>query len=367
MVRGFPAFEIRRHPRGMTLVELLIVVAVMVILIGVALPVMRTAIESGRVRESARQLSTTIELVKAKAVESGLPVGLWIETEQLSGSSSLSNTNLTYATRLYIAETPRPYSGDFDGATAALREQTTTTGGVTTTTYWAEFDGTSATLPYMGVKAGDHIRFDFKGPRYRISSVVWETSPTPDKIYFEVSTARGTPAPRTGGSYPYQILRQPQRTLAGSIELARDAVIDLTYSGQGDYTGTSTDTGHELSATTAPIVIVFNPAGYIERILGIGAANRPQATIHLLVGRIDQLSEPAPDSKLPISGDDSTKFAFYRNVVDPESVWVSIGHQTGKVTVAENAWSLRPATPNFLESLQAAREFAQSAQSIGGR
>jgi hypothetical protein len=140
------------------------------------------------------------------------------------------------------------------------------------------------------------------------------------------------------------------------MELPRDTVIDLTNSGFGP-------TGRTFGAANAPILIVFGPNGDVERVTGLSLADPPTSTIHLLLGRIDQLAEPGSNST-------TWSVTYNANLEDLENFWISVGHQTGKVTTAENAWALRPqppGTPTFTESLRAAREFAQSAQSMGGR
>ncbi len=65
------------------MIELLIVVAVMVILIGIALPVMKTGIEGRKLREAARQVNTGATLAKAMAAEKGTFAGLVIDPETL--------------------------------------------------------------------------------------------------------------------------------------------------------------------------------------------------------------------------------------------------------------------------------------------
>ena len=104
----------RPHP-GLTMIELLIVVAVMVILIGIALPVMKTGIEARRLREASRQVNTAVTLAKSLAAETDRYAGLLIDVESLP-----EDRTKLFARRLYLAETPPPYAGDMVGATAAI-------------------------------------------------------------------------------------------------------------------------------------------------------------------------------------------------------------------------------------------------------
>jgi hypothetical protein len=94
--------------------------------------------------------------------------------------------------------------------------------------------------------------------------------------------------------------------------------------------------------------IVFNPGGDAAYVLIDGVRFERADTIHLLVGRIENLIP-----EIPTDPD--------QNLIDPDNLWVSISHQAGKVTVAENGGS----EANY--TLDVCREFAQSAQSMGGR
>ena len=55
--------------RGMTMVELLIVVAVMVILMGITLPAMKTGIESSRLKAAADIVKSQLVTAQSLAVE----------------------------------------------------------------------------------------------------------------------------------------------------------------------------------------------------------------------------------------------------------------------------------------------------------
>ena len=84
--------------RALTMIELLIVVAVMVILIGIALPVMKTGIEGRKLGEAARQVSTGITLAKSLAAEKDRFTAVGIVFESLP-----EDTTMLFARRLYMA------------------------------------------------------------------------------------------------------------------------------------------------------------------------------------------------------------------------------------------------------------------------
>lgn len=101
--------------RGFSMVELLIVVAISMLLIAIAIPFVRPALENNKLREASRQLNTFLVGAKARAAESGRPFGVRLVR------SSIDNTgdpNDCY--RLQYVEVPPAYSGDLDNATITV-------------------------------------------------------------------------------------------------------------------------------------------------------------------------------------------------------------------------------------------------------
>lgn len=313
--------------RGMTLVELLVVITILVIMIGLAIPIMRPNLRDRGLREASRQLNTYVTLAKARAAEKRRPVGLYIKRDP-----TFPNT----AYQIYLAETPLPYSGQTQDERADLRDM--------------DNDGFADTAtisdPSNLVQAGDLIQFDYKGPLYRIISASGGVLTfTPE----DTSTRRPLPNPKTiapGSGARYQVFRQPVRSGTNPLELPNGIVIDLQFSGVGA-------TGNEMASATGDIVIMFEPNGSVSRVYGFSPAQL--GTIHLLVGRLEQTSD--------LNGAPTTA-----NLIDPTNSWVSIGHQTGTVTTAEN-YVVDPVTmasAQLTDQLREARSIAQSKQTRGG-
>src|SRR5262249_33076497 len=107
MVRR-PRFNLaRRHPGGVTLLELLIVLAILLIVTAAAIPLMVPATQNRRMREAARLVSSYFAGARARAIENNRPVGVIMR--RFDGNPF--SMNLAYV------EVPPPYSGDFQGAT----------------------------------------------------------------------------------------------------------------------------------------------------------------------------------------------------------------------------------------------------------
>jgi len=310
------------RPRGITLVELLVVLAIMSILVTAALAMMRPLMRDVQVREAARMVNTFIAGAQARAVELDRPVGVYIERLQGEPRASL---------QLFMAEMPPPYAGD------AVEARAEVNGATATATFP---DGLSASLPFL-CNENDFIKFDYKGHMYRITAL------SENSVQFEIRDDR--PAP-PNSIVPYQVFRKPVKSSFAPIDLPTGMAIDITASGiglDGQFPAMVPDPDPEPDpdADTAeapppppPIIITFTPGGQVGYVYDGNSPSRPTASIHLLVGRIDK-----------VGGE---------NTADLSNRWVSIGIQSGLVTTAENAGNAEGSNP---------RKHALEKQTTGGR
>ena len=334
-------------------------VAVMVILLGAALPLLKTGLQGRRIRETSRQMNTYVELAKAMAAETGRPAGLILQVKSVE-AGTLPENDLPYVSEVFLAQTPRPYAGDMVDERAAISGNT------------AAFS--SASLPIL-VRPGDQIRFDYKGPMYNIDTVSWPVPcPFPPPAAPHTITFSGSPLPPGNVNLPFQILRQPEKSSSAPMELASEAVIDLSMSGFGRTSEYRFDNDRNVNVATVEIesvVIVFSPSGQMTRVIVNKydiANNRPLVstytptdTLHLLIGSIDGV---LLDNIVNIN---SVGPDLVPNIKNPDNLWISIGHQTGRATTAENGWTEPPVGPVPAAFMAVVREFAQSGEAMGGR
>src|SRR4051794_27315626 len=97
--------------RGVTLLEILIVLTIMLMITGATLPVMLPALQNRRMREGSRLVSTFISGARSRAIEAGRPVGVMFE--RLNG--------LPMAAQVSYVEIPPPYNGDSLNSTLSLQ------------------------------------------------------------------------------------------------------------------------------------------------------------------------------------------------------------------------------------------------------
>jgi prepilin-type N-terminal cleavage/methylation domain-containing protein len=419
--------------RGITLVELLVVITIAVVLLAAAAPMFRQGVEERKLVGGTRGLSGVILKAKALAAEYGRPIGIAIE--RLDTSDPLANPiGAMQSVQVYVVEVPIPYTGDMDDATCFLRDMNHGVGadgewGVANVdddgdsnvdnitdrgAPWSD-DGdgmpeTATFAPILGSEGarvladpGDLIRFNFRGPLYKIIAKNRITPTITDLVFVHAETiwgngANGVP---NGGVYGsddiwvspaapqaafkearFQIYRSPIRTLSAPYSLPTGITIDLSVSGLGP-------SGGEFGAMPAgvfnhPVVIMFTPTGEVDYIWFNGRRSRAQQPIHLLVGKAELVSPPNPGNLLGtlanvINFDDfngngqreGAEEVFSNLMAGDDTSWVSIGHRNGLVTVSDNETiTLNNALADpqkIADAIAQSRLSAVKSQSYGGR
>jgi prepilin-type N-terminal cleavage/methylation domain-containing protein len=312
--------------RGVTLIELLLVVAILSMLLAIALTMLRPVMKEMKVREAARMVNAYIAGVQARAIQLDRPVGIYMEARRYGGGQLA-------AFELFAAESPPPYAGDIETAAMTLEADQNPGDGV----HRAQVNPGSESIQIL-CQPGDTIRFNYKGPWYEIRSL------TAAEVVFDTSTYPAPPAPQGPVQVPYQIMRKPRKTTVAPLDLPAPMVIDVGNSGVGLEGAFSQITSLTTEGDPVPIIISFQPTGAIDMVYVVGIVEgglpvqfQPAAPVHLLIGWSDKLGT--------------------ENLADNANRWVSIGHVTGRVTTTENAGGT---------DFASARDFAKDAQGMGG-
>ena len=318
--------SIKQHQHAMTLVEILVVIAIIGLLATLMVPAVKYQYRNRSVVEGERQLNAFIGAAQARAQQLGRPVGIWIERFQkeaplpMAGANPVFPAGANYAVTVYQAEVPRPYTGD-------LRDSRLTVAN-NGTDWVIIFPPASALLnpnnPLIRVGERFKIQFDHRGPFHEAMRLATPTTPGAAE-YVLLLDAIGTggqipKAALNGSGVPYTVHRRPARSFNPPLRLPQGAVIDLSVSGIGH-------DGYEfvspLSAAQRPVVVMFEPDGSVGDVYYNGGVDQPLGWIHLLVGRQEQVNPTTPLL------DTETETA---NLMNTENRWVSINHRTGTVT-----------------------------------
>jgi prepilin-type N-terminal cleavage/methylation domain-containing protein len=324
--------------RGMTLVELLMVIAILGLLAITVLPQFGATLEARRSRAGSTGASSTFSKAQARSVGRLTWSGFHVVA---------SNTGSWGADKIVLVDCPEPYRGDT--TTAAVNVSCGTSG---TATPVAADDFTQLSSRALATTSNDLIRFDGRDPAYRV------TSGNSLPIEFVLRDAVGafenlghstavTPWPSSAGPHTIEILRQPIPAGAPFV-MPEGRVIDLRWSGQGS--ANSTAAGFATFPIGATVSVLFDNAGRLRR---VGVAGQPAMTavhpVFFLVGRADRAGQnPAP----PDPDDDGVG----ANWQYPDSWWIVIDPMSGIVKSAQCApTNLLPAA-TFVDSQQFIRE-----------
>jgi prepilin-type N-terminal cleavage/methylation domain-containing protein len=341
--------------RGLTLVELLVVLIILTTLVATVIPVMVPAVETRRIREAARGTSTFIAKARARAIATGRPAGLWLQRLGVEPGA---------ATTLFVAEVPSPYAGQDNTAAVAMKkvgDVPSSDGFVRCLARLQTIAGPSPNVvPPKLIRVFDTLRVNFQGHDYLITGPDEDNDGYVDVaassvvvLQLKVRFAGGALPWPTGpwsNPVPFQIFRQPIRSAATSFQLPEGAVIDLDGSGEDV---------ELFDQNPLPVIITFTPEGSVDYIHHgepsgdtlVWTRRRVTAPIHLLIGKRENV---------PVAANPGNE-----NWRDLSNLWVSINPRSGRTTTSEMAASNTSSQP--LESLLEARRFAREMHGMAGK
>ena len=295
---------------GVTLIEMLVVVAVMMLMLGLAAPMFRTDHDNTVARETARSLNAYIQEARAKAMATGRPCGVaFVPFENYPSACVIAQQ----------VDIPPLYTGETYNSTV------TVSGNGNNPTL--NFNDASANW----TKAGNMIRLGGRGVWYEMTSATackLQTGDTtrPDSEFRPWSTGNWTTTYEIQAAPIAQTKNYLQSVgMAEPLKVVRGAAIDLYYSGVA-----GVNNGQFSNSGTAPIIIMFTPTGEVGLCYRIssgrgGVANAvPTDKVYILVGQWDRaLTAFTPEDGL-------------RNYQTLDSYWIVIEPSTGNSKIEQN-------------------------------
>jgi prepilin-type N-terminal cleavage/methylation domain-containing protein len=370
--------------RGMTLVELLVVLAIVMMIAAATIPRLRPDIDRARIREAACSIQLYLSSARTLAISTGRSCGVMIEPLAGEPGCSMSLTQI---------ETPLPYGGDTTGSLATIVAAGVPSGGVANCNITLSFSGTPA-APSVALHPHDAIQVGYQGYTLLLSTtaVIPAGTASTFSAYMDVSHGE-TPAWLSQNvTGPYKIWRWPTKSAASALQLPSPAVIDLTWSGNDPVLAADPPTW-SVPSTPTPVIIMFAADGKVDWISTYSGTTptwgqQVVTPIYLLVGRRDEVANPRTWNS-PSSPPSSWQAALtaipqppkttsdpMNNVYDLNSLWVSINPATGLIVVTENCAlpstgaTLNAAgvlTPMPSNNLQDSRYFARQSDAMGGK
>ena len=340
---------------GMTLVELLVVVAIIGLLAVTVLPNVASTTENRRSREAARVTSSFFAKAQSRAIGRPEWAGVTIVP---------TNANVLYSIDLFQANVPQVYRGESYAAAATI--SSSDTGFARGLTFTPD---TMIPTP-RNVQSGDLIRFDGRGPWYELSITgagtrvqFRGTTGIQSATEMVSQTERNTPWPTTGTPHPFEILRQPVRN-GSAFTIPDSRCVDLAWSGFGNSSYTRfVNPGTPVTVPT--VTVLFDATGRVRQIFTQNAAGANRVTVtgpvYFLVGRVDRANN---DPTLPstFDGNDDTKGFNWQY---GDSYWIVIDPASGIVKTTE---CLPVKTyANVTAGLLLSQQFARSETPVAGK
>lgn len=371
----------RQATIAFTLVELLVVLAVISVLAGIALPTVKNSLREQRVARAASLLQSAIEEGRARSILAGGGGGVIIDRKGVDNIADRCES-----IQIRMATTPRPYTGDIANSKAKIGVNLGVVGDVTDDVVTLWFNPTSAQLTRSAsditngifptlINIGDKVDIGDASLPLAITDIGFGTvadrngaglltTDIPDALvtsWIRVTVTRPEEnldlTRFIGQNTTFSITRSPRTAIALPVEIPRGASIDLTASGIGRFGNEFSPMaveGNYLTTTGAPfltgprdyesIFIIFGARGEISRILSgrivagvLQLAEFPvTGDVHLLVGRAGliktdptgQLEDSDPDPLGDEARDGTTP------LLDPESVWITIRSRSGDVVAS---------------------------------
>jgi len=366
-------------PRGLTLIELMVVIVILMTLVGGVIPILSPNNDARKIREASRGLQTYILQAQARAARTGRSAGIaFIETSPGSG----------VALEVFQIETPPPFAGFSSSSSARFRRNPNQDNyTIELGEGYSLFDDNVGHVPPRFAKPGDLIEV---GNHLFILKRGNEWEQGDDGVLYFVDTNKFTDAwivgeqdrpfprdesdPNRSSTSRYRIVRQPVNTSESPYTLPAGVAIDMHASGtEGGAEATlfarpknsssvSTSDRTKIKNSIKQVGIMFTPTGAIESVhYGNGWVYGRNATgksvdipitdasrVFLLLGRVENVLDE--DAMSPENGqlttamnqqDSDEQLAEKQaqvNWMNLDSRWIVCDARSGRSIVTENAF-----------------------------
>ena len=299
---------------GVTLIEMLVVVAIMMFMLTIAAPMFRPDQDGAVARDTARALNAYIQEARAKAIATGRPCGVaFIPFENYPSACVVAQQ----------VECPPLYTGETYDSTVTVSD-----------------NGNNLTLKFNDAstnwtQAGNMIRLGSRGVWYQMTSATACELQKGDKTRPDSDFRPWTNDGSWKTTYEIQAVPISQAKnylqsigMAEPFKVIRGSAIDLYYSKVGE---TAIN-----NSSNNPIIIMFNPTGEVGLCYNLSATTPPTDlsattpptdTIHILCGQWDR-SLIKPQEIKPEDG--------LWNYQTFDSYWIKIDPSTGNSTIEQN-------------------------------
>ena len=298
------AIQVHRR-RGMTLVELLVVISILGLLAVAVLPNLSNTSDRRKVREAARAVSSFIAGGQSRALGSRSGGGIWIDP--LPNPISSDTLSMIAIIDLAEADVPQPYSGN--ATTSTITALNPTTGSQTVATF-SEACGPLASgtnLIRLGVSKTAFLLTTATGAMFTTGTITMQGTGSLNQTVYNSAWPK---VPTSG--IPYTIIGRPTRSTGSTLTLGDGVAIDISHSW---YRGASL----QNMVGSAAFQVLFDATGRPQSLASNGTRALFNDTLFLLVASIESMQTTGTSANRAPDG----------------SYWVAIDPMGGIPRVAE--------------------------------
>ena len=342
------------HRRGMTLVELMVVVLILGLLAVTVLPNLANSADSRKIREAARAVSSFVAASQSQAISGRSGGGIRID---VLGSPMGSNDAALDVGMVMI---PQTYCGDDPGSVVTVvpdsldssKAALTFSGGISDSPLT---DAENKLLRYLRIRfGGSRIEFMFEPTLPPLNSVTetvyrayMQDGIGPSNLPDLNQTIDNTSWPQ--GAVCYEITAGPLRNGNASLTLGDGVAIDMTYS----YIGTNPIFVLNSSVDIDSAVhVLFDSAGVPTSWISDGLKKPFSETLFLLINSIEAIQNNT-------------------SLTEPGGYWVAIDPRGGVPKVAEVKPQVAPVewvdTPEIRKKIRDSQEYIRKGLLQTGR
>ena len=304
------------HRRGMTLVELMVVVLILGLLAVTVLPNLANSADSRKIREAARAVSSFVAASQSQAISGRSGGGIRIDVRVLGDDIDRTKVQHYAALDVGMVMIPQPYCGDDPGSVVTVvpdsidssKAALTFTGGFSDDPLK---NASGNILPHLGIRfGGSRIEFMFVPTLGSATGTVYmQDGVGPSSLPNLNQTIDNTSWPQ--GAVCYEITAGPLRDGNTSLTLGDGVAIDMTNS----YVGTGNI--FSVPRLSDSVYLLFDSAGVPTSWINDGLTKQPFAeTLFLLINSVEAIQNNT-------------------SLTEPGGYWVAVDPRGGVPKVAE--------------------------------
>lgn len=328
--------RIQTISKGITLIELLTVISIMVVLLALMIPQLRMVTKDRSAREAARIVGSTFNDTSSQARYTGFAGLVITRNSNLVRDDSTGMNQIHYGGfEIFQLRQPPNYIGNTVDETAVVgiaraQDRFATIPANRTGLFTLTLDNP----PFVAIDSG-FVRLNKSKAMYRIVAAAGALLTCEVPLHLEMPAASAI-------GVPFEVIRDPVLRQTSQVSLPKGHMINLNYSGPIDFSDVDGD-GWTWTAFSQvapgveeePIFIIFDDQGGIDRIHpnGLGSVPIiPNGSVHFCIS-----TDEVKHSFQPTALSDAMLLDPPTDVLDePTVMWVSINHINGSVVVTDN-------------------------------